>query len=705
MTFAGLPLRRVGVPTLALLVGATGAFFVPRSAEAATHQRIPGFTPAHSAWEHRYENAYLQTSSAGVAERLDAYLSRKPGLVATPGDWRRARYVAKKFRQWGLTPEIHTYYTYLSVPKHISVEMTAPRHVKAHVKEPKRPWERDFKDVVVGYNALSPSGDVTAPAVYVNYGTVDDYKVLAKKGVSVKGKIVIARYGQVYRGVKTNLAAKHGAKGVILYSDPADDGYVRGKTYPDGPWRSARGIQRGTVQKIWKYIGDPLTPGWAATKNARRLPTDKANIGDVPTSPIGYGDAKPMLAELSGPKAPKSWQGGLPFAYHIGPGSTRVHLDLDIDYRTKPIWDVTARVPGSTHPHQVVYVGAHRDTWTYGSDDNLSGTEDVLQVARGLGKLLERGWRPKRTVVLATWDGEEYGAYGSTEYAEQLGMRRLDRAVGYINIDGGAGKYFHASAVPSLDKLIYGTTKQVHWPGTDTTIYGAWSKRSGGGKPGVGRLGGGSDYGSFLQRFGVPSVNPGASTPGGDYHCACDNHYWMSHFGDPTWRYHKAMGRVIGLMTLRLANADVVSLRYAGYASAVRSYLKDFQQAQEDAYGRQVVDVSRDIAAARAWQRAAERFRAKIQDRLSRGGHGRGFTSFNRKLMRVERDLLAREGLPGRPWYRHQIYAPAVNGGYGVLTLPGLHDALFLHHNPRQARHYERLLHRSLKKAGHTLTG
>lgn len=694
------------VPVAAVAMIATGAVAVPTgAASAASHGsggRLSGFTPRHSRQEKAHEKAYLKLPSTGVAQRLDKFLSRKPGLVATSGDWRRVQYIARKFRSYGLRARVETYYTYLSIPKHIAVSETAPRQVQALTKEPRYPWNHDFKNMVVGYNALSPSGDVTAPAVYVNYGTVADYKTLAKKGISVKNKIVIARYGKVFRGVKVKLAARHGAEGVVLYSDPADDGYVKGTTYPAGPWRAPQGIQRGSIQELTKYAGDPLTPGYAATKNAHRIPPSKANLGKIPSDPIGYGSARPMLADLSGPKAPKSWQGGLPFTYHIGSGPTRVHLDLKIDYKIKPIWDITATIPGAVHPHQKVMLGAHHDTWTYGSFDNLSGTEAVMQVARGLGRLLKHGWRPNRTIVLASWDGEEYGLYGSTEYAEQRGAKGLRNVVGYINLDEAAGRDFFASGVPSLDKLIYQTTKLVHQPGTSTTIYGDWSKRSHG-KPTIDRLGSGSDYTAFLDHFGVPAIDPGASTPGGEYHCACDNYYWMTHFGDPTWAYHKAMAQEVGLLTMRLADADIAQLRYAPYAAAIRSYLRGFQKAQHKQFGRQVIHVHRDIVLARAWQRAARHLRHRISRVLRKGASLQRYAAIDKKLIRDERTLLTDQGLPGRPWYKHQIYAPGVNSGYGTQELPGLHQALFLNHDRGQARHYERLLHRSLRHAAATL--
>lgn len=625
--------------------------------------------------------------------------------MASTGDWRRVKYVVAKLKSYGLRPEVKTYYTYLSSPKSVQVQMTAPQRQALPVKEKKQPWQQDFDKVVVGYNALSPAGEATAPVVYANYGRAQDYDVLAQNGVSVKGKIVLARYGQVFRGVKTQQAHLHGAAGLIIYSDPADDGFTKGTVYPDGPWRASDGIQRGSVGQIQYYGGDPLTPGWAATKNAKRLkPADAAELPKgPPTTPISYGAAEPLLKNLSGKAVPASWQGGLPFTYHFGPGGTQAHLNLKIDYSIKPIWDVIAKVPGSEHPEQEVIVGGHRDTWTYGSLDDLSGAENVLQVARGLGRLLKQGWRPKRTIVLATWDGEEYGLYGSTEYAEER-AGQLRNAVAYLNMDIAAGEFFSPSATPALDDLIGGATKEVHWPGTNGSLYDAWKQQDDGKTP-IDRIGGGSDFQSYFERYGVPALDLGASSTGGsgNYHCSCDDYYWMAHFGDPTWQYHVGMSQLVGITALRLANADVIPMDYAPYASEVTGYLNDFTQQQKDKFGSVKVDVSRDTTQAESWRQAASALESAAATALAKGDT-KTFGRLNAKLMRAERDLLTSAGLPDRPWYRHQIYAPGIDTGYATQRLPALHDALFLDDDVATAKAYEARLYASLQAATRTLT-
>jgi N-acetylated-alpha-linked acidic dipeptidase len=504
--------------------------------------------------------------------------------------------------------------------------------------------------------------------------------------------------------VKTNLAAEHGAKAVILYSDPADDGNKKGPVYPNGPWRAPDGIQRGSVQQLWQYPGDPLTPGRPATKDARRINPKNSNIAKLPTVPIGYASAQPILAHLGGTAAPTAWQGGLPLTYRLGSGST-VHVNLDIKYQIRPVYDVTASIRGRTHPNEVVRLGAHHDAWTYGSDDNLSGAETVLQIGRGLVKLMATGWRPERTIELGTWDGEEYGLFGSTEYAEAAGASRLGHVVAYLNMDGAAGKDFGASSVPSLDGVIRDVAKQVPWPGTSGTAYDNWAENTGTKVPTPDRLGSGSDYTAFLDHFGVPAADIGSGTSSGDYHCSCDNFFMEDHYIDPSWKFHVSTAQVVGLTALRLADADVVPLHYQPYATEVGQYLNELSGQQDERFGRQVVDLDRDKAQAAKWAAAAVSIQHRIDALLAAGRSGSQVDALTARLERVERELLAAAGLPGRPWFKHQIYAPGVNSGYGTQELPALNDALFLRNNTSEARRYEASLYASLKAVTATLTG
>ncbi|MEU8304733.1 M28 family peptidase [Actinomadura sp. NPDC048955] len=686
---------------LAVAVAAPAAASPPAPAQDGP---IAGFTAENAKWQRRYERLLSAVPSARTARDLDAELAREPALATTTGDRHRVGRIVARLRSYGLKPEVRTYYAYLSMPERVKVEMTAPRRLTLPVKEKRRPWQEFYDDVVPSHNGMSPSGDVRGEVVYANYGRPEDFALLAENGVSVKGKIVLVRYGSVFRGIKPREAARRGARGVLIFSDPADDGSARGPVYPAGPWRASDGIQRGSIAQIQLAAGDPQTPGWPSVKGARRVPPSEAPMlkGLVPTTPISYGAAGPLLRALKGKEVPREWQGGLPFTYRFGPGGTRAHLDLRNTFQVRPLWDVIVRIPGSEHPEQEVMLGAHHDSWAYGSSDNLSGTENVLQVGRALGTLLKKGWRPKRTVVLATWDGEEYGLFGSTEYAEQR-AELLRNTVAYVNMDGAGGSQFGASATPALDRSVIDASKEVRWPGTDGTLYEAWKAQNAGETP-IDRIGGGSDFQAFFQRYGVPAMDVGSASPGssGNYHCSCDDFYWMEHFGDPSWEYHAAMSRLAGIATLRLANADVIAMGYRPYAQETARYLADFTAEQRRRLGSVVVDVSRDIAQAGAWQRAAEALQARAEKAL-RDGDTAAFRRLNDKIMRTERDLLTAAGLPGRPWYRHQIYAPGIDTGYATQRLPGLHDALFSDRDVRAARAQEARLFASLRAAARTL--
>ncbi|HVU92033.1 MAG TPA: M28 family peptidase [Jatrophihabitans sp.] len=695
--------RRAVALAAAAVTAAGVATAVAVPSASAAPARLDGFTATSTAAELSAEQKFLGYPSATLARQLDQQLSRRTGLVGTANDRRRMRMIVARLRSFGLTPTVHKYYVYMSTPRRIRVTMTSPVRFTAANKERCRAVETDCKDVVVGYNALSPSGNVTAPVVYVNYGTTADYATLKRRGVSVRGKIVVARYGAVFRGVKTNLAAEHGAKAVIIYSDPKDDGNTKGTVYPKGPWRAPDGIQRGSVQQLWQYSGDPLTPGHPATKHAKRISPRKSNIAKLPTVPISYASARPILAHLGGRRAPKSWQGGLHLTYRLG-SHARVHVRSQIRYHIRPVYDVTATIRGAVHPDEIVQVGAHHDAWTYGSDDNLSGAEAVLQLGRAFKQLMSTGWRPARTIRIGTWDGEEYGLFGSTEYAEQQGAKRLGHVVAYLNMDGAAGREFGASAVPSLDRVIRAVAKRVAWPGTSGTAYDNWAQNSGKKTPVPARLGSGSDYTAFLDHYGVPAADIGSSTPSGDYHCSCDNFYMEDHFIDPGWKFHVATVQVIGLAVLRLADADVVPLHYHGYATEVRGYVNALAAQQRKRFGRVPVRLATERTQATRWARAATAFDEKVSAALAGGASTATLDRYTRALERVERRLLVARGLPGRPWFKHQIYAPGVNSGYGTQVLPAINDALFLRHRPAEARRYARTLGRSLARAASALS-
>lgn len=667
--------------------------------------RIAGFTAEKSAWERAYESSLKAIPDPVVCRQHSTALTEHPTLVGSDWDWQNVQYSLEKLRSYGLKPELKTYYVYMSLPRTIQVEMVAPTAYTAKTKENGWPWQQHFEDVVVGYTAYSRSGDVTADLIYVNYGVPEDYARLAELGVDVRGKIVIARYGKVYRGVKNKVAQEHGAAGLILFSDPADDGYVKGPVYPDGPWRPPDGIQRGTTMYLFEYAGDPLTPGWAATESAHRLdPSNASNLPHaVPTTPLAYGEAEPLLRAMGGPAAPSGWQGGLPFAYHLGPGPATVHLKLDIDYQIKPIWDIVVKIPGTKYPDQWVVLGAHRDGWTYGSSDSNSGFVVIMETARALAQLQQQGWRPERTIVLGGWDGEEYGQLGSTEWAEESEQQLSKNAVVYLDLDSaGGGSYFTAAGVPSLDALLYDVAKEVEEPRTPgRSVFEDWAARSGQASPPIDRLGGGYDYEVWIDHLGVPTIQMVFDyLESGNYHSAYDDLYFMDHWGDPGYLHHAAMAKLAGIAALRLANADILPFQYSRYAAEVSGYLDRLSASQT------AVSFAREAEQAEAWKSAALDLEAGsaalLGENPSIPSALAGKVAFiNDRLLQQERDMTQPKGLPGRPWFRHIIYAPGLYTGYGVQTLPALEDALAASDWPT-VHNYQALLHNSLTNGANT---
>ncbi|MHA6798367.1 M28 family peptidase [Bounagaea algeriensis] len=637
-------------------------------------------------WEERLQQEVDADSAARMSEDMASY----PGLVGTEGAERRAQYSVDKLRQWGLDAKLESYDVHASSPQDISVTMTAPQQRELEVREPAYPWHDNFEDVVTGYNAYSPAGDVTSDVVYVNYGLPDDYAELERLGVDVEGKIVLARYGESFRGVKSKVAEEHGAAGVILYSDPADDGFRQGEVYPDGPWRNADGIQRGSVQYIFQHPGDPLTPGTPSKPGVPRLdPSEAENTTSVPTTPISYGQAEHLLAALEGPRAPEGWQGGLDMDYRVGPGPTNVNMDLDIDYEQTPVRDVITEIPGAKHPEQKVVLGAHFDSWTYGAKDDVSGWTTVMEAARALAQLREQGWQPDRTIVLAGWDGEEYGLLGATEWAEQHRADLVDNAVTYLNLDGaGGGKNFSASSVPALDDVLADIAKDIEDP-EHGTLYENWKNNTDQPEPVPERLGSGSDYTPFLNHLGIAAADMGMSTPGGEYHSAYDDLHAMRNFLDPGYRYHEASAAYAGTFALRLADADVLPMAYSDYADAVDGHLRDLDEAQSD---DSVVDLSPAYAAAREWRAATARLEGAARDGTADAER------INEALLQQERALTQDEGLPGREWYKHMVYAPGMYTGYEVQPLSAIDDAIS-DGDAATAEKYRDLLVESMRQA------
>jgi N-acetylated-alpha-linked acidic dipeptidase len=619
-------------------------------------------------------------------------------VAASKEDYDTALYVAGKFKAAGLETQIVPYKAWLNLPQEVFLEATNGDG-KVLMKGPSRehvdndPYQDDPR-ILPAFHGGSPAGDVTTDAVYVNYGRPEDFKRLDDLHVNVAGKIVIARYGMNFRGVKVYLAQQRGAAGIIIYSDPADDGYFQGDKYPRGPWRPDSGVQRGSVQYMFKYPGDATTPDVASTPNlpaTRRLqPSQISSLPTIPSMPLSYKDAGPILENLGGPVAPREWQGALPFSYHLGgAGSIKVHMRLKMDYAQRTVWDVIGRIPGSELPDEWVVAGNHRDAWVFGAVDPGSGTAAMLEAVRGIGVLLAQGWKPRRTLVFGSWDAEEEGLIGSTEWVEEH-TKQLAHAVAYINTDASvSGIHFEASAVPSLKQFIREVTMEVASP-RGGSVYDEWKKdladattrrhlgkefneapatSLAAGEVRVGDLGSGSDYTPFLQHLGVPSTDIGSTGAYGVYHSAFDNYAWFVMNADPTFVYEQQMARIFGLEVLHMVDADVLPYDYVTYARQIQTYLFAAQARAKDT-GLAGIDFN-------AAQAAANRFAAEATIVYGKQVSGKGnLATLNTSLRAVEEDMLAPEGLPGRPWFRHTIFAPGEYTGYAAVVIPGVNEAI-----------------------------
>ncbi len=650
-----------------------------------------------SAAEMSLESRFLAVPDPKLAEEHLRILTQAPHVAGSPEDKATAEYVAKEFREAGLDTNIVEYRVWFNYPAEISVDVTGPQGVKMHGPTREHVEGDPFQDdprVIMPYNAMSPSGDVEADVVYANYGSPEDFQKLEQMKVDVRGKIVLVRYGQNFRGVKAFVAQEHGAAGVIIYSDPSDDGWRRGDKYPQGPWRPDTGVQRGSIGYMFEFAGDPTTPGIASTPSlpeSKRVPAEQSlQMPKIPTTPISYADAWPILEHLAGQDSPRDWQGALPFTYHVGPGPVKVKMHLKQNYQFRTIWDVTGRIRGSEWPDEWVVAGNHRDAWVYGAVDPNSGTAAMLEAIHGIAELLKSGWKPKRTIVFGSWDAEEEGLIGSTEWGEQY-ADELANAAAYFNMDVAvSGPKFGASSVPSLKQFIRDVTKDVPSP-KGGTVYEAWGKanQTGGGPPEevsggtyrppeaqtkadvpVGDLGSGSDYTVFLQHLGVPSTEIGSTGAYGVYHSAFDNLNWFKKFGDPDFTYEQEMARVYGLEVLRMADSDVLPYDYEEYGKEIAAYIDAARKKAEAKFGNGVPNFAAAADAARRFQEAGSR----ISDRQRRlPGDPK---KLNQTLREAERALLIPEGLPSRPWYRHTIYAPGRYTGYAAVVIPGVNEAI-----------------------------
>ncbi len=653
-------------------------------------------------------------------------LSARPHHVGSPYDKDNAEWLLSKFKEFGWDAQIEQFDVLFPTPKERLVELVAPTKYTLKLEEPAvagDPTSNQKAEQLPTYNAYSRDGDVTAPLVYVNYGRPADYERLERLGVSVKGAIVIARYGASWRGIKPKTAAEHGAVGCIIYSDPKDDGYFGGDVFPKGPMRNENGVQRGSVADMPVYSGDPLTPGVGADKNAKRLAVaDAPTITKVPVLPISYGDARPLLEALQGPMAPTEWRGGLPITYHVGPGPAKVHMKLAFNWDIKPVYDVIAKIPGSVYPDQWIIRGNHHDGWVNGAEDPISGLSPELEEARALGELVKQGWKPKRTIVYAAWDGEEPGLLGSTEWVEEHGDELAKKAVLYINSDTNGRGYLFIEGSQSLEKYINNVARDIQDPESKVSawkrdqayqiIHGSPEERQEARARAdlrIDSLGSGSDYTPFLQHNGVPSLNIGfgGEDDGGIYHSIYDDFYWYTHFSDTDFVYGRALAQTAGTAVLRAADSDLVPFDFTNLADTVHSFIEDLQglakKVQSDAKDRndqvdngyftaindprepQVTPVRAVVPpvfsfaplenAATAFTTAAARYqRAAAKANLA--AHADEAKAVNEQLMQAERKFISPEGLPKREWYKHLLYAPGFYTGYAVKTMPGVREAI-----------------------------
>ena len=711
-------------------IPATAVGMLLLAAAPAPTGDLRGFTAESARAERDWEAKFRAIPSPDSLREYMRHLAARPHHVGSPYDKANAEWILAKFQSFGLDAHIETFDVLFPTPKERVVELVAPTKFVARLQEPPLPGDPTSSqqaEQLPTYNAYSIDGDVTAPLVYVNYGVPADYERLERLGVSVKGAIVIARYFGSWRGIKPKVAAEHGAVGCIIYSDPKDDGYAEGDVYPQGPWRPRDGVQRGSVMEMEVAPGDPLTPGVGATKDAKRLALkDAPTLTKIPVLPISYGDAQPLLAALTGPVAPEQWRGALPITYHIGPGPARVHLRLKFDWSLKPLYDVIARIPGSAAPDEWVIRGNHHDAWVNGAQDPISGQAPLLEEARAYGQLLKQGWKPRRTIIYAAWDGEEPALLGSTEWVEAHGDDLARKAVAYLNSDTNGRGYLFMAGSHSLERFINEVAQDIEDPETKLTVWkrsqlhaiaeatSADVRREVRERADlrIGALGSGSDYSPFLQHAGIASLNLGfgGEDGGGIYHSIYDDFKWYTTFDDTSFVYGRALAQTVGTAVMRLADADVLPYEFTGLAETVGRYVKEVEKLLKDKQD-EVRERNRELdeglftatadpretslPPAReeippflnfapldngvdALTRAADRYEQAFKKAQTNGGAALArpeAAALNAALRNSERALTG-DGLPRRPWYRHEIYAPGFYTGYGVKTLPGVREAI-----------------------------
>ncbi len=704
-----------------LPVAAVCLFALAAHAVDAGHP-LRGYTAEDSATEVSWEQKFRDLPDRDHIRENMRRLSARPHHVGSPYDKDNAEWLLAQLQSYGLDAKIETFSALFPTPKSRKLELLGPTPFTATLQEPALnidPTSNQTSEQLPTYNAYSRDGDVTAPLVYVNYGRPEDYEVLDRMGISVKGAIVIARYGASWRGIKPKVAAEHGAVGCLIYSDPREDGYFQGDSYPEGPMRPPEGAQRGSVMDMPIYPGDPQTPGVGAVEGVKLIPLDQVQtITKIPVLPISYADATPFLKALGGDTVPEEWRGGLPFTYHVGPSTAKAHLALSFNWDRKPLNDVVARIPGAKYPDQWVIRGNHHDAWVNGAEDPLSGASPELEEARALGALLKQGWKPSRTIVYCFWDGEEPALLGSTEWVETHADELKQHAVAYFNSDGNGRGYLFVEGSHSLENFVNDVAKDIQDPETKMTV---WKRdhlfqisranaqtrteirtRSDSRIP---ALGSGSDYTAFIDHLGVASVNLGygGEDEGGQYHSIYDDFYYYTHFLDTDFSYGRALAQTAGTMVMRMADADILPYQFTDLADTVHLYitqLKTLATDKRDETKERNLEISDGVYKAlydpkkhmvpppvepvppylnfAPLDQASDDLTdaAKSFDQAFAAAGGTAPPELNPDLITSERLLTDERGLPNRPWFQHLLYAPGFYTGYGVKTMPGVREAI-----------------------------
>ena len=664
-----------------LVLTSTLALSAPSVVTAQRAAAMPGYSTSAAATQRRLEQDAMLGPQGARAREHSAALSKEPHVAGTPAQKRTADYVMAQMKAMGLETELRRYDVYLPHATGVTITRLGRDSVELELQEPG--IASDPVTMLPQYlpvNGYGGAGVGEGEVVFVNFGLIEDYATLDSMGVSVKGKVVLARYGRSFRGIKSREAEKRGAVAVLIYTDPLDDGFVQGDVYPEGPMRPLRGLQRGSV---FNGTGDPLTPGYASTPGAPRLTPDETALAKVPVVPISAENAQLLLAQVRGTDIPRGWQGGMALRYHVGPGPVRVRVRVTTDAATngtKPIYNTLGYLRGTQYPNEYVYIGSHRDSWGPGAADNISGTVSVLEAARALAELAKRGDRPKRTIVFATWDAEEWGLVGSTEYVEDDSLRLKAGAVAYLNQDVSAqGSQFGGGGSPSMRAMLRAVTKQVQDPRGRGTVYDTWRAATGVRadtlEPPMGDPGGGSDFAGFYNHFGIPMADWGFGGPSGIYHSAYDTFSWMERFGDPGFQYHAPAARIGAAMLLRLANAQVLPYDYAEFARTMRRYVAPVERGLAQK-GWNVAAVAPLAAAIARLEASATAFASTRDAALDGAVAPAAQAAANRALLSVERALARPSGLKSRPWYRSLIYASDVDNGYSTMSFPGVNEAI-----------------------------